>query len=1456
MKGLQVVPILVVLALAASLAGAAGYRTSIGAGADEIPVVVLSGTPYEMGYSYGNLMAAEVNACMAGYLAYYRAEDPVHFSDANLDAAWAAVEPYVDTRFVEEMQGLADGAAIDYLTIRRAHSISLLEDYACSGVALWGAASANGHLYQIRNLDYTMGAGIQNYPAIVVYVPTTGVAHATVACAGYIGAVAGLNARGIAVTEMGDTPGSEYPFNLNGIPWFVMLRDVLQDAPSLNDALTVISTANRIKKYHYVIGDGDEPAGVKLRAWAPGLDIWTDNDPADELFPNVLPEVVYETMNNPAAWSHLNANYGAYDAGLMIELSRLVHGGGNLMDVVYDATARQMWVACAEGAQPAYQREYVHFDLTDYVFQDDFEDAGYTADSWFIWSPTWQRVLVPGGMAFEGCGGSAPPNVGPEALACAARGRSFMVDGLYVRASLSMVSLGGGITFGANECVAEVPPLRDATYQTYYVAVSPLIGGIELHEIGSGFDNVLAAASIPGLSYDMWYDLELVSTDTNFQVWFGLKGGPLDKVIDVAQDVLHPGTQTYLSGLVDLWVENSADTDSRIQFDDFVVEGIEEAARSMMTGNVGTIPGTPASVSMSVTDAEGVAGFQFDLYYHTGWLPALIAPYVEKGSLIASDPSWQVSYSVLGPGHISVLGSNTLAQPLPPGAWGELARMWFQVNPGLSNEAALLDIENATLSDRYGDPIAVKPYDGLAYIKEAPLTFLDPGYSASVFYSGIPRPDGIAPQPDGSLLVVQENDPSGVVLAREGDTYDLGDAYSTLGNPFTGPDDIVLGPDGIAYVSNGYPIQGILKVLPGGGEPAWLAPSPPVTDAYGLAFAPPGFLGPNVKPGDLLIADNGLGNPAWWGLFSADLSTGEVRKIAGNFENGPLQVEVGPDGIVYVAENDDPRNGYSIDVVAPNGTVTPLLANFDMDGVPDEMDRGPMAANPVTNKLYFADSNSGNMWVLDNGVPRLFAWGLDEPQNCAFSADGSTLFVSEISSHRIIRIDGFGPRHLSAAHRVGVPGSAVSVPIALDNADGIAAVQFDLVYDPAILTNAGAQKGALIAADPNWTLVSNVITPGRIRVIAYNQQAQPLGPGSGTIVECTFTVSSSAARGQTSPLDIQDPVLSDTYGNSIPVAGVDGSVQVIAVHHFAFDPISSPQGGDATHPLPFAVTIRALDQNGEVVIPYGGTAALSDLTGSVQPTSVGPFVNGLWTGDVTIGASRQADVLHVSEPEGAAGDSNPFDVIQKADANADFAINVLDVMKTVNIILGNLTPPAWQYWAADCNSDDEVNVQDIILIINKIFSASGAGGAQPLTMSKASAQGSAGPVTVDASWGTSASGNPVMAITLSSAAGVAGAQVDIAYSTKRVRGAAVRGGSLIAGNADWSVYGKDAGGKVRGLCYSGSARGLAGGKGLILEIEFTATGKGNLAEISDVVLTDSAGNRIPARIGGGKPGRK
>ena len=84
--------------------------------------------------------------------------------------------------------------------------IPVVSDYACSGVAVWVNSTEDGHLYQIRNLELTTNAGLQDNPVIVVYLPDEGHAHVLPTFSGYIGAHAGMNAHGIALSEKGASP--------------------------------------------------------------------------------------------------------------------------------------------------------------------------------------------------------------------------------------------------------------------------------------------------------------------------------------------------------------------------------------------------------------------------------------------------------------------------------------------------------------------------------------------------------------------------------------------------------------------------------------------------------------------------------------------------------------------------------------------------------------------------------------------------------------------------------------------------------------------------------------------------------------------------------------------------------------------------------------------------------------------------------------------------------------------------------------------------------------------------------------------------------------------------------------------------------------------------------------------------------------------------------------------------
>lgn len=362
------------------LAGCAGpglcYRTAVGEGPDAIPVYVVSGNAKQMGEALGKMMGKDAERCLRGWLDAARKEDPERYSDKALDQAWKRIAPHTDNRFKDELEGITEGAGMDEDFVRRAHMIPVVSDYACSGVAVWGRATREGRLLQLRNLDFTVGAGLEDHPAIVVYRPTDGQVHVSVTVAGYVGCNTGMNAAGVVLGEKGESPKKDRPFNLDGTHFATLFRRVLHDAKDLNQALTMIREAKLIKRYYFYVS-GPQSGGQsarKIKVTSPDpvrLHVWSDNDPADELAPKVIPQAIYHTMNNTLAYQHLTANWGLYDAEKMIDLSRAVASrNGNLLNVVYDPAAKVIWVAFAEGSEHAFQRPYVRVPLAPFFDKD------------------------------------------------------------------------------------------------------------------------------------------------------------------------------------------------------------------------------------------------------------------------------------------------------------------------------------------------------------------------------------------------------------------------------------------------------------------------------------------------------------------------------------------------------------------------------------------------------------------------------------------------------------------------------------------------------------------------------------------------------------------------------------------------------------------------------------------------------------------------------------------------------------------------------------------------------------------------------------------------------------------------------------------------------------------------------------------------------------------------------
>jgi len=348
--------------------GGAGHRITLTNGVARVPVIVVRGTPYQMGWQLGRLMRDEIQQLAPAVVAGFKQELKV--TDETLDLAWATTAGYTDARVQQQLVGLAEGSGQPVRLIQHIHCLPLLMPYSCSSIAAWGDSTEDGHLYQTRNLDWSLKAGAHEFPVLVVYLPTEGHAHVTPSFAGFIGAHCGMNAVGIVLSEIGDASAKEMPYNLHAPHFTAWFRTLLYDADSLGETLELFRRVPPTKRYHFVFGDGRaDKKAVKIRAATgggrarPEIAVWGDNDPTDELAPKVLSCAIYHDEGR-GVFPNLQAQRGKLNGEKLIALANQIPiKGGNVMNAVFDGTALRVWVSYAGGGQEAYQRPYVFLDL-------------------------------------------------------------------------------------------------------------------------------------------------------------------------------------------------------------------------------------------------------------------------------------------------------------------------------------------------------------------------------------------------------------------------------------------------------------------------------------------------------------------------------------------------------------------------------------------------------------------------------------------------------------------------------------------------------------------------------------------------------------------------------------------------------------------------------------------------------------------------------------------------------------------------------------------------------------------------------------------------------------------------------------------------------------------------------------------------------------------------------------
>jgi isopenicillin-N N-acyltransferase-like protein len=354
----------------------------VGDADDRITVLYVSGTPYEMGYEQGRLLADQVRATIQDVQAGADKFLPKQLRDSKLisqrdkDAiigellqrAWKMMARYAPKEDLEEMAGLAAGSGVPLDLIHQMHAIPDVGETSCSGMVAKGSATRDGHVYQLRILDYGANFNLQRRPMITVYRPTTDNAnqYVTIGWVGFVGAVSGVNEKGVALSEMGfgNPPGE----TLAGTPMPFLLKNVLRYANSADEAAAIIRAARRTNSYVYFLGDKRaDPIGMITSAQR-CLSYHANESDTLAVDGQTLPQfrdVVYGGHYEDKQAKLVKEMEGKIDVSAIQELARQIAMKSNLQTVIYDLTGDKTWVANRKDKVRAADRPYVEFSLAD-----------------------------------------------------------------------------------------------------------------------------------------------------------------------------------------------------------------------------------------------------------------------------------------------------------------------------------------------------------------------------------------------------------------------------------------------------------------------------------------------------------------------------------------------------------------------------------------------------------------------------------------------------------------------------------------------------------------------------------------------------------------------------------------------------------------------------------------------------------------------------------------------------------------------------------------------------------------------------------------------------------------------------------------------------------------------------------------------------------------------------------
>lgn len=325
-------------------------------------LVLLSGTPEQIGHAHGQLLKSQSMACIDSVLHAFGTVQTIQtgrWFRRDLEAAYARLRGHIPEDHLIETRALAKSLEIPTDTMEVLNVFPEL--FHCSGFAVFGDATVDGKLYHGRVLDYMTMIGLQDAATTFVIAVDGKIPFVTVGYAGFIGSVSGMNNAQVSLGEMGGRGEGQW----DGVPMATLMRRGLEECHTLQEVIDLWSNNPRTCEYYYVFADGKDRSAVGVAATPEKVEFVYPGQGHPLLGEGIKDTVLLSAGDRLAKLrARVQESYGKIDKQKAQWLMcRPVAMSSNLHNVLFVPEDGLLQVANASHQGPAADQPYVEYNL-------------------------------------------------------------------------------------------------------------------------------------------------------------------------------------------------------------------------------------------------------------------------------------------------------------------------------------------------------------------------------------------------------------------------------------------------------------------------------------------------------------------------------------------------------------------------------------------------------------------------------------------------------------------------------------------------------------------------------------------------------------------------------------------------------------------------------------------------------------------------------------------------------------------------------------------------------------------------------------------------------------------------------------------------------------------------------------------------------------------------------------